>query len=193
VVALDRAARHGLGHGRGRLAFESLESESGELLFDRSSGQVTAPTAAPLPSLPVSSERARVELWFRTPTRVVSQGRFIPEPEPWALFRALLRRISSLYYFHCAAKSLPVDFRGLAQRAAELERSRCETSWKRWNRWSSRQNRMVSMDGFVGKVAFEGAFGELLPFLHLGEWVHVGKATAFGHGRYEVTAMSAST
>jgi len=39
---------------------------------------------------------------------------------------------------------------------------------------------------FVGSITFEGDFEEFLPFLMLGEYIHVGKGTSFGLGKYEI-------
>jgi CRISPR/Cas system endoribonuclease Cas6 (RAMP superfamily) len=50
----------------------------------------------------------------------------------------------------------------------------------------------VPLDGLVGTIAFEGdAVEELWPLLLAGEVLHVGKGTAFGCGRYELTAPRA--
>jgi hypothetical protein len=47
----------------------------------------------------------------------------------------------------------------------------------------------VSLIPFQGSITFEGDLEVFLPFLLLGEYVHVGKGTSFGLGRYEITEM----
>jgi CRISPR/Cas system endoribonuclease Cas6 (RAMP superfamily) len=44
----------------------------------------------------------------------------------------------------------------------------------------------MKMGGFVGKVEYQGQVSEFIPLFKLGEKVHVGKATGFGLGKYDV-------
>jgi CRISPR/Cas system endoribonuclease Cas6 (RAMP superfamily) len=45
------------------------------------------------------------------------------------------------------------------------------------------------LSGFVGEVSFEGDLAPFVPYLKLGEYVHVGKNAVFGNGWYEITEM----
>ena len=44
----------------------------------------------------------------------------------------------------------------------------------------------MMMGGFIGPITFEGDFEVFLPFLLPGEYLHVGKGTSFGLGKYEI-------
>ncbi len=44
----------------------------------------------------------------------------------------------------------------------------------------------MMMGGFIGSVTFEGDFEEFMLLLLLGRYVHVGKGTSFGLGKYEI-------
>ncbi|MCE8429907.1 MAG: CRISPR system precrRNA processing endoribonuclease RAMP protein Cas6 [Candidatus Methanoperedens sp.] len=44
----------------------------------------------------------------------------------------------------------------------------------------------LKMGGFLGEITFEGDLNEFMPFLKLGEYLHIGKGTVFGLGKYEI-------
>jgi CRISPR/Cas system endoribonuclease Cas6 (RAMP superfamily) len=45
--------------------------------------------------------------------------------------------------------------------------------------------------GLLGSITYEGRFEESLPLLRLGEYIHIGKNTTFGLGRYRLNAKYA--
>ena len=47
----------------------------------------------------------------------------------------------------------------------------------------------MKMGGFIGSITFEGDFKSYLPFLLLGEYIHVGKGTSFGLGKYKIRGI----
>ena len=56
-----------------------------------------------------------------------------------------------------------------------------------WGRYSNRQRVKMKMGGFIGGIEYAGdAIEEFLPLIVAGEILHVGTATTFGLGRYEV-------
>ncbi len=44
----------------------------------------------------------------------------------------------------------------------------------------------MKMRGFLGEITFKGDLEKFLPFIMLGEYIHVGKGTSFGLGKYEI-------
>lgn len=49
---------------------------------------------------------------------------------------------------------------------------------------------MVTQEGFVGRVVYEGPLAEFLPLLLLGELIHVGKGTVFGQGKFALRILA---
>jgi CRISPR-associated endoribonuclease Cas6 len=127
-----------------------------------------------------------LKLNFLTPTRLKYEGSLAPRLEFHILFRNLLRRISLLSYFHCD-EELNVDFKGLIERATDVGTHQEHLSWFDWERYSNRQETKMKMGGFVGSAWFEGNLEPFLPFLLLGEQIHVGKGTTFGLGKYRIS------
>ena len=60
------------------------------------------------------------------------------------------------------------------------------TRWVDSSRFSRRRQVSQDLSGFVGEVTFEGNLEMFLPYLKLGEYLHVGKNAVFGNGWYEI-------
>jgi hypothetical protein len=53
-------------------------------------------------------------------------------------------------------------------------------------RYSRRQDQRYQLSGLKGAMWLEGHLEPFLPYLRLGEWLHVGKQTTFGFGQYQL-------
>jgi CRISPR-associated endoribonuclease Cas6 len=210
IYAFDEMGKTGIGRGKGKYRLDTVSLGS-ETLYDGTTGVLKSSAEAgkrgsaegkkcesaearkcggseefeSLPAFSASSLPRRLTFRFLTPTRLVSNGSLEPDPDFKTIFRTLLRRLSMLSYFHCG-KELEADYNGLIERAGSVETVRKRLRWHDWERYSARQDTRMKMGGFVGEMEFSGEFGEFLPFLELGELVHVGKGTGFGLGRYEI-------
>ncbi|RJX27676.1 MAG: CRISPR system precrRNA processing endoribonuclease RAMP protein Cas6 [Dethiobacter sp.] len=134
-------------------------------------------------NLPANIKKIRII--FETPVRLKDGGIIVRRPEFHILFRQIMRRLSSLAYFHHGEKLL-ADYAGLSERACAISLLENSTSWHDWERYSQRQQQRMNMGGLVGTVTYEGNLSEFLPWLILGEQVHVGKNTVFGLGKYRI-------
>ena len=79
-----------------------------------------------------------------------------------------------------------MDFRGLIEKAATVKQTQSDIRWYNWKRYSTRQEAWMSLGGIVGSVLYEGDLSGFMPLLRLGEYVHVGKGTSFGLGKYDI-------
>jgi hypothetical protein len=128
-----------------------------------------------------------ITLKIATPLRLQSQGHPLP-PErlrPRTLLTALLRRASLLFGLHAGMPPVGIDASRLAEAAEQLADER-RLHWKDWTRFSSRQRREMTLGGVIGEWRFAGDLRELLPWLWLGQWLHVGKETTMGMGMYSL-------
>jgi CRISPR-associated endoribonuclease Cas6 len=135
--------------------------------------------------MPFNFKPLTLNLLFLTPTRLKFDGNLSPRPKFHILFRNLLRRISLLSYFHCG-EELGLDFRGLIEKSKEVTVQKENLTWFDWERYSNCQETKMKMGGFIGSITFEGNLKELLPFIILGEYIHVGKGISFGLGKYKI-------
>lgn len=131
------------------------------------------------------SGKSEVELEFLTPLRVRFDGKITGDIEFHIIFRNLLRRVSSLLYFHCG-RELACDFKSYIEESEKIKTVSSELQWFDWERYSTRQKQKMTLGGVLGKVKYEGNLEPFLPFLRLGEYIHAGKGTSFGLGQYRV-------
>ncbi|MBI4616742.1 MAG: CRISPR system precrRNA processing endoribonuclease RAMP protein Cas6 [Planctomycetes bacterium] len=202
VEAVRRLEERGLGRSaharprtrtRGRVVLATVESREPEgvarTIYRRGApGGLFA--AAPSPAGRWTSGAARwagrpLCIEFLTPTLLVAGGAPVRTPDFRALATALVRRSTSLSHFHCGGPGR-LDVLPLLAAADGVEILSSELHWSSWTRWSGRQRRAVPMEGFVGKVTYGLVPGALLPFLAVGEELHVGKGATFGMGAYRV-------
>lgn len=130
-----------------------------------------------------------ITISFLTPLRLRFDGHITDKIEFHILIRNLLRRISSLSYFHCGEK-LGLDFKGLIEKAKTVKQAVSDIEWFDWKRYSTRQEEWMALGGVIGTVSYEGNMSDFMLFLKFGEYVHVGKGTSFGLGMYRITHSS---
>jgi len=194
IVVFRELGKVGLGRGRGKYrlrevaavqpldgAEETIYSAADEMVCDRDLSVGYAEVEAQAREL----SDGKVTVNFLTPTRMKHEGRFVDRPEFHVLVRNILRRVSSLYYFHCGER-WETDYRGIIEAARGVRLAQAGTGWVDWERYSRRQQQRMNLGGLVGQATYEGELGPFLPLLVLGELVHVGKGTVFGNGWYEV-------
>ncbi|MBD3182523.1 CRISPR system precrRNA processing endoribonuclease RAMP protein Cas6 [Candidatus Poribacteria bacterium] len=135
----------------------------------------------------LAEKSKEVNLEFITPTRVKSSDKLQNTIDFEMLIRALIRRILILSYFHCNHEP-EFDYNYLITQAQQKIKKVDEALfWRDWSRPSSRQNMRMMLGGFKGKVTFSGFLQDFIPLLLIGEYIHVGKGTAFGLGKYVIS------
>ncbi|MEW5762914.1 MAG: CRISPR system precrRNA processing endoribonuclease RAMP protein Cas6 [Bacillota bacterium] len=203
IVTLDEFGRRGIGRGRRPFTLArifAVNPLTGEraVIYEHTD-RVVRPRELGITARDVWDRAARetapaaptaATLAFLTPMRVTYDGRPAHAPEFHILVRNLLRRISSLCYFHHGF-TYEADFQGIIRRAGEVALVEDRTHWFDWERYSSRQDRKVPLGGFVGTATYAGPVGEFWPLLRLGELIHAGKGTVFGQGKFTVTGVGA--
>ncbi len=193
ILAWRRAFARGAGTGDGTAELVRVvhSGEDGETEIHRpDTGAI-----APHPQLIAfnsanndATEHSELTLHFVTPLRLQKNGRALPPEKLDArtLLMALVRRANLLAEFH-ANGALVEDFASLLAASANIQDSK-HLVWLDWTRFSSRQQQRMALGGVVGDWTISGPLTPFIPFLQLGEWLHVGKEAAFGLGRYTLRA-----
>jgi hypothetical protein len=193
--AFQRFGEHGVGRSRGRFRVVRVERlHAGRAPAVISDGvHLTMPPEADRATTGGEIAKSwtlpgvrRVGIRFLTPARFKSSGRFVSSgPTFSVLIGRLLDRLEGISLYHHGAP-LAIDFRAWRRCAEEIQLVESDVRWHDWTRYSNRQLTEMQLGGLVGTVTYTGDLGPFLPFLGIGEWLHVGKGATFGLGRYHV-------
>lgn len=193
LVAFQKLGEMGLGRERApfRLARVSTATPEGQVAVFDGQGALLgsgggAITAGNLQRQGDALPGDRLLVDYLTPTQLRHGKRYHQRPDFHILIRALLRRTSSLAYFH-GGERWETDYRGWIERAEQVRTVSAHTRWVEWERYSTRQKQRTSIGGMVGRMVYEGDVAPFRPLLVLGEWIHVGKACVFGNGLLRVS------
>ncbi len=124
----------------------------------------------------------QIKLTFVTPMRLPGRGYKPEDLDLKIVLKSALERLSILALL-AGLPEKEVDFATplvLAEKITVLARS---AKWWDWERYSKRQDRRMSMGGFLGHLILQGDFSSLKPYLKIAELLHIGKNSTFGFGQ----------
>jgi len=191
IISFVEMGKTGLGRGKGRFSLSRMEiigaDRSLTVIYQESDQRLKYPnqeiTCSDLPGACPPQEKCT----FRFLTRLeLKEKEKYPDIRFGVLFRALLRRITTLAHLHCGIDCSGIDFGGLSHAADLVKTVSSNLSYEYAERYSNRQKQRMPFGGLIGDITFEGDLAPFWTFILLGEWLHVGKKTSFGLGRYEI-------
>ncbi len=180
---LTRAGRLGIGRDRTPFTLERVLREttpgSGQWRdIDDSGGEDTS-----IPMPPPAPRELTIVL--ETPLRMKQRGRLVgaSEFESAHFLRQLWRRANELHGPYRNGIDVPLP----ELKANQIETLDRQLRWHDWKRYSSRQRTAMNMGGLVGRWTLRHErLAEWWPMIWHGQWLHLGKATSMGLGRYRV-------
>ncbi len=187
ICAFAELGRRGTGKGRGRFQLLEVRSDrktvysTSRMVLGRDYREVTSEEILSRPLKGVK----RLEVRFLTPTRMKSDSKPTSRIDFSTIIRNLLQRVALLSYFHCG-EEIDGDMKGMIDRAKKITLESSELSWYDWERFPKKQRKKLKMGGIVGVAKFSGNLDEFLPYLSIGELVHIGKGTSLGLGRFRL-------
>ncbi|HLJ28572.1 MAG TPA: CRISPR system precrRNA processing endoribonuclease RAMP protein Cas6 [Candidatus Angelobacter sp.] len=194
VLSFRELAAQGLGLNRAKCELNRVEEDalrpsvpSGAKIFDAADQVFHGPQGLNVEkwineriiSFPEPLKTIRIQ--FLSPTWIKSENQVIRKPDFFPILKRLRDRINALSTFF-GSGPLNVDFAGLGKHAEHVRTVSCSIRWEDRFRTSSKTLQRHELSGFVGEAVYTGELGEFLPWLTLGELVHVGKHTAWGMG-----------
>ena len=196
IVSFRELGNIGIGRGRGRFQLTRVIADGGttdgKAIYDCETQMVSnldniicfddiQQAVAHLPA-------NQLTIHFLTPARLTHEGQLTDQLPFHIFWRRLVGRISALAYFHCG-ESLEMDFKGFIDQAMAVETVECNLRWHDWTRYSQRQDTRMQLGGLVGSITYAGELEPFLPFIALGQHLHVGKNATFGLGKYRVETL----
>ncbi len=150
------------------------------------------------PNLPVTMEQIaqstrtetgqllKIKLDFKTPTRLIAEGKPQTVPHLPILAQRLIERLSSLSREY-GGQEILLDFGAIMAEAAAAILTESRVEWATVRSYSRRQEQDLSLSGFVGAATYVGQFTHLLPLLRWGQLIQVGKDVTKGNGWYTLS------
>lgn len=196
ILAFARLADAGIGPTRGRaelLEVTQLDLDLSPIQQVYANSHFVVDHLKPpvvLDLRPSSNELAhRAEVRFITPTELKADGKIITDPDFATLISRIRDRISNLRSFY-GPGPLDIDFVRFAEQARQVRKVVSEIDQVHMVRRSSRTGQIHPIGGFVGRIVYEGALTEFLPYLRAATWTGVGRHTVWGKGMVEVRVLA---
>lgn len=192
IFAFEELGRIGIGKDNGKFSLEKVISFNKDreiLIYDGDShfrDDLQVMDSAELVRDAAQLNYHQVTFHFLTPTRIKNEGKYTINIDFVIILRNLLRRLSLLAEVHCDEK-WELEWKELIEMANDrVSTVSSELKCHHWKRYSRSQGKKIKMDGFLGEITFEGELAEFMPFIKLGELLHMGKGTVYGLGKYKI-------
>ena len=196
IVTFKELCQFGLGRRRTACELAGVESVSvgGSTgpVYSATDNMVRPPSGVirwsdllPPESTNGKKETRRVKLRFLTPTTLKADGLVVRKLDFSHLIKRLRDRINAVGYFYCE-EGLEINFRAFGEEAERVKTVQDSTQWADSTRYSRRRGVSHDLSGIVGEVVFEGDLSPFIPYLRLGEYLHVGKNAVFGNGWFKI-------
>ena len=126
-----------------------------------------------------------IKIIFLTPFRFRHRNKLGKELNFYVFFKNILRRITLLSVH--SPLDTDINYSDLLEKARFVDVvSTNMMEWYDWERYSSKQRKKMRLGGLVGEIKFSGDLGTFIPYIKLGEFLHVGKGGSFGLGKYSI-------
>ncbi|MDZ7816540.1 MAG: CRISPR system precrRNA processing endoribonuclease RAMP protein Cas6 [Planctomycetota bacterium] len=134
---------------------------------------------------PGESRNGKFNLKLLTPTLIKVRGNISRSPSLKDISLSIVRKaiLFRAFYGDGVDDDLAAHYRNIASTVVETARKYHPATV---SRYSARQKREIPLRGVIGSIECEGDIGALEPLLRAGEYIGVGKNTAFGLGRIKL-------
>jgi hypothetical protein len=197
ITSVLELSKKGIGKGKQTFIVESVESfnEIGmpKLVFSNEHGVLSEPwiiSGKRIKSIIHAYKDCReIEVRFQTPCKIQIKGQLQSDLSFPLFIQNVMRRIQAVLAHHQNILIRRKQIDELVEMAKDVKTKDCSLNWFSNRRFSTRQQKLVSLSGFIGNVRYEGNLALFLDLIYLGTYLHLGKQTAFGLGKYECVIL----
>jgi len=198
VYAIIRMGQLGVGKGKGQ--FELVEIKKyislrrKKTIFQSKVGRIISLEACLTPKdiLHKKCKEKKVLLETITPLRLKIKGKLTDKIGLKDILLSITRRLKVLSQLYGSGKIDLLQNLDLDAMLTEVK-TEPQFQWMDFKRFSKRQNTYLRLGGVMGKMSIIGNLSTIYPLLKLGEYIHIGKNTAFGLGRYQLIPHTTAT
>ena len=189
IVTFDSLGEKGLGRKRIKYKLKEVKDIDNKTIFSKEKNFISPEyTTLKWEEFIPQGKIKKVEIEIKTPLRIIKRGKVIYSLTPEVIIESLARRVSLLSYFHCNF-NLWDEVKPLIEKSKNLKFANKGIKWYDMQRYSTRQKRKIGMGGVIGKIQMEGDFTPFIQLLKAGEFLHTGKGTTFGLGKYKLKIL----
>jgi hypothetical protein len=201
VLAFQQLGKLGIGKGRGKFKLISVTSVDpmGRQLpinvFDVEQNKLFPAKAHSVNSNDLIggmnvNEVSGVRLVFDSPTHISRKGEGTQEPPQFEhIVRGILRRFSDLSALYGDGRP-DLNYKELVENSKQVAISTSSIQFKCTQSFSNRKAALTPLAGITGSVDFLGDITQFMPYLVMGQWLHIGKQATFGMGQYHLEVLN---
>jgi len=193
VSAVEKFGKAGIGKNRAKFAVDKVKDEIRKEILMSKEEQVFLPSKLEKADLGElfnkfirEKDFENITLKFVTPARIKYRNKLTDILPFYILVQNLIRRVEMLQYFYGERATLFTNYKELIVLAKDVREENNQLYWYDWERYSSRQGVRMKLGGLMGTITYSGNIKEFLPLIFLGSYIHIGKGTSFGLGKYEI-------
>jgi len=126
-----------------------------------------------------------IKIKFLTPTRIKTVGKTM-DITFQTLIKSLIRRLTGLLLFY-TDKKLECNFDEIINESEKISIKSSNLKRVEIERLTQQKN-IVKLSGVTGEIIYQGELTKFYPLLKIGEYIHIGRNTTFGLGKYEIVS-----
>ncbi|MBF0226751.1 MAG: CRISPR system precrRNA processing endoribonuclease RAMP protein Cas6 [Desulfobacterales bacterium] len=129
----------------------------------------------------------KIQIRFLSPFRYKQENR-LGKPIDFKIFISRIFDRLNLLSVHSPLDT-PIDSKSYIADSNSIEVRQSNIQWFDWKRYSCRQDEYMKFGGYIGDIKFTGELNPFLPYIKMAEYLHVGKQTSFGLGKFKMMIL----